>query len=110
LRRRVVRVERDLDDPRAIAQVDEHETTKVSASVHPSAEADARSDMIESERPTQRVAERGFERNSRTRSGSHRLTPGGIMPRAKRPQPMRGPKLKGALEVSASRSWRGLRR
>ena len=94
LRRRVIRVERDLHDPCAIAEVDEHETTEVSAAMHPSAKADTRSDVIEPERPTQRVAKRGFERYGRTRSGSHRLTPGGIMPR-EAPAPDAGPMLKG---------------
>jgi hypothetical protein len=95
LRRRVIRIERNLDDPRAIAEIDEHETTEVSAPVDPSSEADARSDVFDAERSAQRVAECGLERYGRTRSGSHRLTPGGLRPRAKAPAANAGAKLKG---------------
>ena len=108
--RREIRIERDLNDPGAIAEVDEHETTEVSPSMHPSSKAHTCSDVFDAERPTERVAERRLERYGRTHSGSHRLTPGGITPRAKAPATDAGAEVEGALEVSASRARRGLRR
>jgi hypothetical protein len=110
LGRGVVRIERDLDDPRAIAEVDEYETAEITAAMHPPSEPHARSYAVEPKRPAQRVAERGLERQSRTRSDGHRVTPGSIVPRANRPHLLRGPRLEGAMEVSAGRCERGLQR
>ena len=57
-----VRIERDLHDARAIAKIDEHETTEVAACDGPIPRGARSSDVLEAERATQRVAERGLER------------------------------------------------
>src|SRR6185295_1646199 len=66
-RRCVCRIERDLHDARAIAKIDEHEATEVASTMHPAAESNVGTNVINAKRPAERVTKSGLER----RSGAH---------------------------------------
>ena len=60
-RGRVRRIERDLHDARAVAQIDEHEAAEVAPAMDPAAEADVRADVLEPKRAAERVAKGRLE-------------------------------------------------